>query len=365
MRVLVAAVVLLLLVGGDDRWPPTDKAKSGLKTLKNKYPSSKGYKHAAFGYIAHACKSSDRWFKRSNKFLETYAKWARKTLFGKDPAILYVMSFEKADDFYKFAGRRGISGYYSPGKKQLVNNLHDGLGTCSHEMTHALHFADWPGSGGNWLQEGLGALMENSLRKSDGTFIGPGFSHWRFPGVRRAIRSDSISLSGIMKKRGVQHGYSQGRWITTYLMYKGKLKEFYDQYKKTIKSDRSGIKAMEKVLGKSIGKIDKEWKEWSKDLEVEIVSIRSSKLHPVLGIVGRNKSKGLEIGAVSPKSSADEAGLKEGDVILKAGGKSAKTMKALLGILVGKKEGSKLKVSYLRRGKEETVTVTLDQFIDG
>ncbi|HLG41832.1 MAG TPA: PDZ domain-containing protein [Planctomycetota bacterium] len=361
--------LLPILIAGlwvQDAWKATDKAQDALKELEKKF-EGKTHKSEAFGYIAHSAKCDDKQFERTNRFLRTYADFASKQLFDKPPTLLTVVSFQNADDFYAFAGRRGISGYYSPATKQLVNNLNDGLGTCAHEMTHALHDADWGSFPNGWFVEGLGATMENCLRKKDGTFVGIGFSHWRFPGVKQRINNGQIQplRDHANQRQSDGNSYAQGRWVLTYLFHLGVLKEFIREFRSSHKTDASGITALEKISKKPLADFERDWKEWSKDLEVEIVSIRSSTLYPVLGMIGRNKPDGLEVAAVSPGSVADQAKIKPGDLLFKAGGAAIKTMNELLDVLKKQGDGAKIKLEY-RRGEEDySVTVTLDQYIDG
>ncbi|MHC4608074.1 MAG: PDZ domain-containing protein, partial [Planctomycetota bacterium] len=322
----------------------------------------KGYRFVAFSYMAHACKSTEKEFKRANRYLHTFAEYARELLFETKPPILIVKS-------YGGGGGRSIAGSYTHASKMLINHLGSGLGTVGHEMSHALMFADWQGKKrpNGWFQEGLGALMENSLRDRAGTFIGIGYGHWRFPSLgKRMEEGTQPPLREHMQARGVtNNSYRQGRWILTYLLYKGLLKKFYDKFRETSNRDSSGIYALEKVTRKSLDKFEKEWVEWSKGMKVEAHVVDGKKVFPVLGILAREKSKGLEIVIASPSSVADRAGMKAGDVIVKAGNAKIRTMKELLQVLVKKNEGSKLKIQYLRSGKKETVTVKLDQFIEG
>lgn len=365
MKVTIALLALFALALQDgSSWKPTERAQNAIKELEKRF-EGKGHRFEAFGYVAHTAKCDEARFERTNRFLRTYAEFASKHFFDRPPQLLRVISFQDADDFYAFAGRRGISGYYSGG--QLVNNLNDGLGTCAHEMTHALHDADWGSFPNGWFVEGVGALMENCLRKKDGTFVGIGLSHWRFPGVRQRIGNGQIQplRDHMNQKQSDANSYAQGRWVLTYLFHLGLLRDFLREFRASHKSDPSGVTALEKVSQKTLDEFERDWKAWSKDLQVEIASIRSSTLHPVLGCVGRNLPEGLEIAAVSPGSCADQAKIRPGDLLLEAGGSPVKTMADLLEILKQQPDGAKIRLQY-RRGKEEySTTVALDQYIDG
>lgn len=367
MRIFAALLLSPILAQDSNPWKPTDKASEILKELQSKHPESEGYRHGAFGYIAHACKTDETQFERTNRFLRTYADWAAKNLFEKKPEILRVVSFAKTADFQTFSGGRGSAGYYRHSERMLVNNLETGLGTAGHEMTHALMYADWSsGSPNPWFREGFAAMMENSLRRSDGTFIGIGYSHWRYVRVvRPGIERGSLPpLRELMKSgRADPNAYAVGRWICTYLYAKGLLKKFHDEFRASAGSDASGVGALEKATAKSVEDFEKEWKEWSKDLEAEISDIQGGGRFPVLGIIGRNRPEGLVAAAVAPGSAAAAAQVQVGDVVEEIDGKAVKTMAELLELISKKKEGDKVKVVFGRDGVSWSATVVLDQFI--
>jgi len=77
--------------------------------------------------------------------------------------------------------------------------------------------------------------------------------------------------------------------------------------------------------------------------------------------LGLPKEEGALIAAVEPKSPAEKAGLKAGDVVLSAGGKPVKDTRDLARHVGTIKPGSKLDLAVWREGKERTLTVTVDQ----
>lgn len=70
-------------------------------------------------------------------------------------------------------------------------------------------------------------------------------------------------------------------------------------------------------------------------------------------------NEGAYISQFAEKSSAKEAGLKEGDVIVKIDGTPMRTNSAVIGYVATRRPGDKIDVTVNRKGKEVTHTVTL------
>ncbi len=364
MKRLVLSLSALLLAFSSQDWPATEEAKKALETLSKKVEGDDVHKKA-LGYVAHVCKSSEAQFERANVFLETYAKKMKELLIEHEPKVLYAVSFEKTKDFEKYASKLGgpasAAGFYNPSTNTLVSNLSAGLGNIAHEMTHALQFNDgWKASPNHWFMEGIGAFLENCLRTPKGEFIGLGYSHFRLAGLQKEGLSP---LAKFMKSYSGLKSYSQGRWILTYLNYKGVLKKFYEEFRDSVKEDKSGIKALEKVTGKTIEEFEVEWKKWVEGMESEISKF-TTKPYPALGVIGKRTDNGLQIYAVSKFSNADGV-LNEGDVLIEANGKSIKNMEDLVKVYMTMKLGDEITIKFLRNGKEETKTIKLTYHIDG
>ena len=69
--------------------------------------------------------------------------------------------------------------------------------------------------------------------------------------------------------------------------------------------------------------------------------------------------EGIYIGKVVEDGAAEDAGLKEGDVITHIDGQKVTKFGELTGIIAQKRPGDKVTVKYLRNKKEKTVTLTL------
>ena len=87
---------------------------------------------------------------------------------------------------------------------------------------------------------------------------------------------------------------------------------------------------------------------------------------PMLGVEMEDEpvDGGAAIYQVTPRSPADKAGLKKGDIIIKADGKDVTRPRDLQRILRGKKPGQKVKFEYKREDKVAKATAKLIRAID-
>ncbi len=75
--------------------------------------------------------------------------------------------------------------------------------------------------------------------------------------------------------------------------------------------------------------------------------------------LGMNRPKGIMVQKLVPGGSAESAGIKEGDVILKIDGKDVNQTNELQSYIAGKSAGTKVDLTIFRNGKELDKTVTL------
>ncbi len=76
---------------------------------------------------------------------------------------------------------------------------------------------------------------------------------------------------------------------------------------------------------------------------------------------GVKDGKGLLVSRVTKDSPAEKAGLKVGDVILKADGQKTETLRDLIGRIQKLREGDKIKLDILRDKKSMTVEATIEE----
>jgi len=78
-----------------------------------------------------------------------------------------------------------------------------------------------------------------------------------------------------------------------------------------------------------------------------------------------SNESGALVSGIIPESPAEKAGLKAGDIILEFDGKKIKEMNELSRLVAATTIGKKVTMKIVRDGKEEKVTVVIDQLKDG
>jgi len=157
-------------------------------------------------------------------------------------------------------------GFYMSSERKMVMNISTGAGTLAHELVHPLLAEDFPDVP-SWFNEGFASLFEQSGEK-DGKMVG--FVNWRLPGLLKAMKAGkAVSLRDLLgygasqfygDERGVN--YATARYLCMYLQETGQLIPFYKRFRATCKDDRSGAAAIEKVTGRKIDDLEKEWRDW-------------------------------------------------------------------------------------------------------
>jgi len=213
---------------------------------------------------------------------ETTIKWAveklKQDFFTEDPKeILDIWLFKDADSYQKHArllfndNPSTPYGYYSRSQKALIMNISTGGGTLVHEIVHPFVEANFP-SCPSWLNEGLGSLFEQCAEK-DGHIHG--YVNWRLPGLQKAIKAGEVgSFKDLMAmdanafygdSRGVN--YAQSRYLLYYLQQKGLLVSFYKQFHANQKTDPTGFKTLQSILGeRDMVLFQRKWQKFVLDL---------------------------------------------------------------------------------------------------
>jgi len=150
-----------------------------------------------------------------------------------------------------------------------------------HEFTHAAHIADQQARGQvlhqNWIIEGLATLFEQYEEGEEGRLR-------ILPNHRQRIIQNLVQRGAhkpwptyvqftqreFMREPG--NHYSQGRYMFAYLYEMGLLKSWYDAYVEGYAEDPTGGAALEKVFGKALPEIEKDWVAWLLRLSAEGIS---------------------------------------------------------------------------------------------
>lgn len=184
----------------------------------------------------------------------------KQDYFSKEPAnILEIWLLKDAVSYNKhakefFGDEPGPPyGYYSPSKRALVMNIATGGGTLVHEIVHPLIEVNFPESPA-WFNEGLGSLYEQS-GVVDGHIVG--YTNWRLAGLQDGIRKRIVPSFRAMTSTTDRQfyadatgtNYAQARYLCYYLQEKKLLVKFYREFTANVRTDPTGYKTLQKVLG--------------------------------------------------------------------------------------------------------------------
>jgi C-terminal processing protease CtpA/Prc len=142
-----------------------------------------------------------------------------------------------------------------------------------------------------------------------------------------------------------------------YLYEMKKLKPWYDAYVAGYEDDKTGQSAMEKVFGKDIEAIEKDWRRWVRKRKNPPLRLRTKQGY--IGIQTRGQVDGLRITRVVHGSGAHDAGVRPGEILTKVDGRRVSNSHALLRIVTSHDVGDTIRLT-LRKGEEyRVVPVTL------
>ncbi|MEN1680683.1 MAG: trypsin-like peptidase domain-containing protein [Planctomycetota bacterium] len=83
-----------------------------------------------------------------------------------------------------------------------------------------------------------------------------------------------------------------------------------------------------------------------------IVTTEKARFRPLLGVTGTPRKKPCELVQVSPNTPADRAGLKQGDIVTRADDQDIESIADLVGHVLSKQPGAKIKLA-IQRGDEK------------
>jgi len=236
-----------------------------------------------------------------------------------------------------------------------------------HEYTHALHYGDMEGlkqRHPQWVVEGFGSLYEQCTRREGS---GYGMLNWRLPGLKNAIEKGTcynlknfISKSNSFFSKSRQDtalSYAVSRYIFYFLQEKKLLRKWYAKYRENYKEDKTGLKTLEEVYGKSIEEFEKDWLEFLKPLNYSRGGPSANT--PFIGVNLEDTDEGLKITQVVAGAPADKAGLEDGDIILKMDDTKIEKRADLTAVVRKHKIGDEVKFIVKRGDEELEITLKL------
>lgn len=209
---------------------------------------------------------------RASGFLGWVVKLLEKDFFDKRPDNVIEVWLFKNERTYRKGAKKFFDddpetpyGYYSPADNALVMNIGPGAGTLSHELVHPYMEANFPDVPA-WFNEGLASLYEQP-REREGHMWGT--TNWRLPGLQKMIRNETLpSLRTLLSTTTDEFygasfdSYAYARFLCQYLQDHGKLRDFYKKFVADTK-DRTGIAALEAVLGEDLATFEPKFKKWA------------------------------------------------------------------------------------------------------
>lgn len=280
-----------------------------------------------------------------------------RTDFGRWAAATYGES--------AIRGTSMIGGSYEHDTKRLV--AMDLGATLRHEFMHVLHWRHCTRLGQRhpiWIMEGLCSLPEDYELDSEGRFV-PATS-WRTNMVQRIEKTGGLmpieKLAALSQARFTGTRplamYAQARAIFLYIAQSNKLREWYADYTANYKDDTTGVKSIERVFGKPIAEINRDFRVWIRALPPVAEQIKIGMAS--LGIdVDSGNGEGPIVAAIDLDRKDKLGGLKVGDVMTTIDDKPIRDIAELVRVLGGYAPGQTVEVAY-RRGKlYNTASITL------
>jgi hypothetical protein len=295
--------------------------------------------------------------------VEREADWLSEHLFGEAPSYDTLIAIPTATDGKAYFPDESTSGIYVHHTRTLV--ARDIGESLQHEFVHLMHYGHMERLRQKhpiWIQEGLASLFEAyEFGGPEGIRFLPNTRHNI---IHRAVQSGVAmewrKLFALTPQSFMDRGsglYPQVRSIFLYFADRGKLKPFYEEYTRGFRDDDSGVKAIEKVFGKPLSDVERQWRAWVKAAGAIDDTIRAGDAS--LGIAITETPIGLKIKETLRGSAVRAAGMRTGDVIVAIDGKAVRSSRELAVVIAAKRVGETVVVRYRRGDEYEEAQVTL------
>ncbi|HVK89663.1 MAG TPA: hypothetical protein VM513_36325 [Kofleriaceae bacterium] len=271
---LLATTACLLAVQIAEAAPAKEALEERVEALEKKL-AGQGYTVMIEGPFVVVGDESPARVKQRASFMRWVLRLIEQDFFKQQPDKVIEVWLFRNEKTYRRGAKKFFDdepetpyGYYSTADDALVMNIGPGAGTLSHELVHPYMEANFP-DGPSWFNEGLASLYEQP-RERDGHMWGT--TNWRLPGLQQMIKKKRLpSLNALMSTTrdgfydAPYDAYAYARFLCQYLQDHGKLREFYARFVADTK-DRTGVAALEAVLGKDLATFQPEFEKWAMSL---------------------------------------------------------------------------------------------------
>jgi hypothetical protein len=271
---LLATAACLLAVQIAEAAPAKEALEERVEALEKKL-AGQGYTVMIEGPFVVVGDESPARVKQRASFMRWVLRLIEQDFFKQQPDKVIEVWLFRNEKTYRRGAKKFFDdepetpyGYYSTADDALVMNIGPGAGTLSHELVHPYMEANFP-DGPSWFNEGLASLYEQP-RERDGHMWGT--TNWRLPGLQQMIKKKRLpSLNALMSTTrdgfydAPYDAYAYARFLCQYLQDHGKLREFYARFVADTK-DRTGVAALETVLGKDLATFQPEFEKWAMSL---------------------------------------------------------------------------------------------------
>jgi hypothetical protein len=311
-------------------------------------------------HIVYVSALDEAQLQQTVNLLVAFADAYRRTLPTCRVGWNVVVCLPTVDDYHKLKlPFEGCTGFYTPAGHRVV--AIDRGRTLLHEFTHALHHADAANDRQVhpiWVTEGLATLFEASEITPSG--LRPEVD-LRLPTVQRALRAHkAIPLQRLVTMgrepflKDAELAYAQARYLMFYLHHRGRLDDWYKQYKATFVDDPDGVKALEFALGNRLSVVEPDWIKWVQSLDMPASENRSQQAR--LGLQVQADPRGVVVVGMLPGSPAQTAGrIRTGDVIRKLNDRPVTNLAEMAGALRAAGANQTIRIDLLRNGQPTTV----------
>lgn len=234
----------------------------------------------------------------------------------------------------------------------------------THEFVHALHHADMDARGQRhpvWIAEGFAVLFESLHIEGDRLTLEHSERLNELQFFVRSGRTLSFEQLAALDSetiiRAARVAYPQAGYILRWLHDLGLLNRWYETYCESFDADPTGLKALERTLGRPLRDIEAEWQRWV--LQLQPAAVRIGRHTPLLGVQTEAHTAGLRVLDVVSGSPAGLAGIAPGDILETVAGRRVTEPLQLVRLINEHASGDQVEVTFRRGAERRTVTVPL------